>query len=132
MSKRIEFGIDEVAGSGRVFVKGRCFEGPISRGDVFEVAFRYSPAKTLEDYGRPSERVEERRVSLLVLSIKTYHREIDGIGRGMTAQLELLDDEGTSLASGEVLGGFSALEDAGDGDGSQVTGDRPDEVKGIL
>jgi hypothetical protein len=112
MSKRIEFGVDEVAGSGRIIVTGRCFEGPLSRGDIFEEAFRYSPAGTLEDYGRPGERLDERRVSLLVLSIQAYQREVDELGRGMTAQLELLDDEGNSPLPGEVLGGFSNANDS--------------------
>ncbi|MBI1924413.1 hypothetical protein HYR99_09195 [Candidatus Poribacteria bacterium] len=105
MSKQIVFTVEIIQRPpDRLLVGGRCCEGVIVRGDTFEAVYRYLPAKTLEDYGKPRERIEERPVSLRVEAIWAYRQWLNKLYPGMTARLELAGVGGELLREGDVLG----------------------------
>jgi hypothetical protein len=65
----------------------------------------------MADYGRPSERLpgSDRAIKLEVMSISFYQKRVNQLGRAMSAELELVGEVASELATGLVLGGVSPL-----------------------
>jgi hypothetical protein len=82
-----EFGVHRADVQGElILVDGRCYRGPLRRGDVFRVL-------------RPGD----RGVCLTVERIIAYNRELDEIDEGLTARLSLRGDGGELLAEQTIL-----------------------------
>jgi hypothetical protein len=82
-----EFGVHRADVQGEmIVVDGRCYRGPLRRGDVFRVL-------------RPGDMV----VRLAVERIVAYKRELDEIDEGLTARLSLRGDGGEFLMQGTIL-----------------------------
>ena len=81
-----EFGVHSADVHGEtIIVDGRCYQGPLKRGDVFRVL-------------RPGD----RGVRLAVERIVAYKRELDEIDEGLTAQLSLRGD-GAEFVTQETI-----------------------------
>src|SRR5262245_5106396 len=110
--RRIEFSVELTrTQTDRIFVAGRCYHGPLRVGDVFTEAYRYIRAESFADYVVPPPRCDDsvREFQLEVKSIFLYGRYLNQIDAGLTAELELTGDGAIPLATGDVMGGQSAL-----------------------
>jgi hypothetical protein len=86
-----------------VVVAGRCGNSPIRVGDVFTKIYAYTPILTMENYGRPRERINEESVQLKIDRIFTYGHFLDEIHPGLTAELFLVGEGDELLQVGKVL-----------------------------
>jgi hypothetical protein len=84
-------------------VIGRCGDSVIRLGDIFTVACRYQPRQTLEEFNRPPQLLGSCPVSLRVLRIQAYGRNLDELGAGMTGSLVLSGEGMNRIGPGTVL-----------------------------
>lgn len=103
-SRNIEFIVGKVDRSkSQMRVGGRCGDLPIKVGDVFNIVYHYPPRKTLEDYGRHLDRIDERPTLLRVEKIRSYEHLWNELYPGMTGELELYGKD-EQLQKGDILG----------------------------
>jgi hypothetical protein len=88
----------------RLIIGGRCGDIPFKVGTTFEVIYRYPPARTLEDYGKFREHIDERPIALHVETIHSYGHFLNELPPGMTAEITLVGRGGDLLQQGDVLG----------------------------
>lgn len=102
--KRIEFGIETATLQDKlIIVAGRCYQGPISIGDSFDLIYTVEPVLTPSGYG-PSTRGPEREVALRVETLWAYGHFLEELDTGLTAELTLSGRGGELLRPGAVLG----------------------------
>lgn len=105
MTREIEFTVEKLDYfDGKLRVAGRCAKDIIKVGDCFTAVYRYAPAQTLEDFGKPSERIAIRNIALWVEKMTSYSRLWDEIHPGLTAELELSGEGEDKVRFGDVLG----------------------------
>lgn len=89
-----EFGVHEARNvKDGCIVIGRCYRGPLARGDVFSLV-RPGPAK---------EPAKSIGILLRVERITAYRRIIDEIDEGLTAELHLSGEGVEHVHAGAVL-----------------------------
>lgn len=108
MLREIAFSIDTYKKvKDRLFVGGRCYEADIRVGDVLTGIARVErPDQNSEEYVY----VIEMECELEVVGILTYRRYLKQLSSGMTAELELKENQSCPMKKGKCLYGHSEFE----------------------
>lgn len=88
----------------RLTVIGRNGDVSLHVNERFQALYRYKPRRYPDELGEPPVRDSEKAVSLRIVAIHAYEREVESLGEGMTGSLELEGEGLRSLAPGWVLG----------------------------
>jgi hypothetical protein len=101
----LEFIIVGVAQSGkeRLTLIGRNGDASVRLGDTFDSLIRYKRRKFPEEMGDESVKLAEMPVSLRVVDIQAYGRQMQSLGQGMTGSLAVEGEGIGSMAPGWVL-----------------------------
>ena len=109
-ARDIEFTVSQLnRANNQLLVVGRCCSNIIKVGDVFNSVYRYTPAKSPEDYARPGEREGERQIALQIEKIYSYQRYWEELHPGLTAELTLFGEGGELVREGDMLGGTTTM-----------------------
>jgi hypothetical protein len=109
IGEKVSFYIHEVVEGVQSHVIGRCGDSPIRRGDVFALGCRYKPRERLEEFSHQPTLLDSIPVSLRVLEIHTYDRQLDELGAGMTGSLVLGGEGLGRIGPGIILEAKAAV-----------------------
>jgi hypothetical protein len=105
--KHIEFGVDTVEHDGSVvIVSGRCYKGPITLGDCFNLVYKLKTLKGSDGSYGPSLPFNKEQLSLCVEKIWSYGHTLDTMDEGLTGKLQLSGWKGRVLQHRDVLGRY--------------------------
>lgn len=101
----IEFGVASVElSTKKAIVNGRCYQGPLVIGDVFNSIYRIHVHKNVDGSYGPSIREGVKPAFLQVIAIWAYDHSLEELGDGMTGRLELVGEDIGILSAEDVLG----------------------------